>query len=405
MPWYDSVESCSALPEAVILRKDLNDIFQACEACLARVRNLEKALQDLVVGQEDVIHMMLASAIAQQPFLMIGAPGVAKTLLAAKFFELLGLRRPVAESDVDDQGGRAYFEYLLHSFSIPEELFGPYDVHAMRGIPEDREKGIRAVDPRMVRINRNMLTGEGVRACFLDEVFKANSAILNTMLSLINERRFFNDSVFQKSDLRVILGASNETPTAKGEVWGHSKIAGEMRAFYDRWTIRVLVLPPTSPLRQTINDTLYPKVHKAGLRQLAYRFHKGEALHETPVACINDLTVLGRCLIALDGQINAYTNRGIHVAASNPVFEECLLNLGRALDQDDKHSLCTVNPRKLLYGEIVARAHAILKNGPKASLSKEHLAVFRYIWDDEQKAGDLAKSVNGLIDYHEPLLA
>jgi hypothetical protein len=257
----------------------------------------------------------------------------------------------------------------------------------------------------MTRINKNMLTGKGVRACFLDEVFKANSAILNTMLTLINERRYFNDSMFQKSDLRVIIGASNETPTAKGESWGHSKVAGEMRAFYDRWTIRVLVLPPNSQLRQGVDDTLYPKVHKSGLKQHAHRFHKGEAHQEQQVACINDLSVLGRCLIALEGQENAYKNKEFNVAVSNPVFEKCLLNLGRALDEDDKHSLCTINQRKLLYGEIVARAHALLKDGPKTALSKKHLAVFRYIWDDEQKAAELAKAVNGIIDYHDPLLA
>lgn len=151
MAWWSNKEECERQAGEAIYGLPMVEVLEASRpgdgsTCLDRVRLLEKRLNELIVGQEEAIRLMLASAIAQQPYLMVGPPGVAKTLLATRFFELLGLRRPTAQNQKASKS--SYFEYLLHSFSIPEELYGPLNIEALRATP-----------PRVVRVNDNMLTG------------------------------------------------------------------------------------------------------------------------------------------------------------------------------------------------------------------------------------------------------
>ena len=419
MHWWQSLEECSRISDEEVFAKPMEEVMEACGGgskpwagkkkpgrpvvarkelepsnCLERVLALENRLNELVVGLNDTIRLMIASAIAQQPFLMIGPPGVAKTMLATLFFELLGLRRPTAVA-ADEISKSAYFEYLLHSFSIPEELYGPINIEKLR------EK-----KPRVMRVNDNMLTGKGIKACFLDEVFKANSAILNTLLTLINERRYFNDSVFNPSDLRVIIGASNETPTVKGEALGNggrsgSGILTDLWAFYDRWTIRTYVDIPVEDDLQPVTNSLYAHIRGAGLDHYGARFHKAQVDSQKPLACINDFVLLGRCLVPdpRDKSIQKET-----VATPNGEFVDKLLALCLSLRRDDQHQQCTMNPRKMLYTEMVARAHALLSTGLNESPQVKHLAVFRNIWDDETKAESMAETVSHRIDYEDPLI-
>jgi len=395
MTWWRSRESSAQQTDRAVFDLPMKEVLEASRpgkgtTCFDRVRQLEARLNELIVGQQDTIRLMLASAIAQQPFLMIGPPGVAKTLLASRFFELIGLRRPTNEAR--QAALPSYFEYLLHSFSIPEELYGPLNIEELK----------RA---RVVRVNDNMLTGKGVKACFLDEIFKANSAILNTLLTLINERRYFNDSVFQRSDLRIIIGASNETPTVKGEALGagggtSSGILSELAAFYDRWTIRSYVDVVEPDDLKPANETVFAEIRTAALKQHASRFHTVEPAPLEPAACINDLILLGRSIVAPSG------NKGdiSRVSQPSPGFVQALLDLALSLKRDEQHQQCTINPRKILFVELVARAHALLSHGPDRPPDVEHLAVFRHIWDDEYKADALARTVNHRINYGGPLV-
>ncbi|HWH74557.1 MAG TPA: AAA family ATPase, partial [Methylibium sp.] len=110
-----------------------------------------------------------------------------------------------------------WFERLLTRFSVPEELFGPLSLKALE-------------DDRYERLTEGYLPTAGI--AFLDEVFKANSAILNALLTLLNEREFDNGRERVHTPLVCVVGATNEVPADES-----------LQAFYDRFLLRVPVAP------------------------------------------------------------------------------------------------------------------------------------------------------------------
>jgi MoxR-like ATPase len=104
---------------------------------------------------------MVVAAVAQEPLLLVGPPGTAKSDLVLKFKDALGL----ADED--------YFEYMLTRFTEPSEIIGPIDINQLR-------------DGRYIRREKGKLPT--ARLAFLDEIFKSNSAILNILLTIINEK-------------------------------------------------------------------------------------------------------------------------------------------------------------------------------------------------------------------------
>jgi MoxR-like ATPase len=142
--------------------------------------------------------------------LLLGPPGTAKSELARR------LHRAFDDSP--------YFERLLTRFSTPEELFGPLSLKALE-------------DDRYERLTAGYLPTAGI--AFLDEVFKANSAILNALLTLLNEREFDNGSSRRPVPLISVIGASNEVPGDEA-----------LLAFYDRFLVRVAVAGQVRPSRR-----------------------------------------------------------------------------------------------------------------------------------------------------------
>jgi MoxR-like ATPase len=164
------------------------------------------ALEELGRGllQRDVAaRALLLAALAGEHVLLLGPPGTAKSELARRLQRLLP--------------GAHYFERLLTRFSVPEELFGPLSLKALE-------------DDRYERLTEGYLPSAEV--AFLDEVFKANSAILNTLLGLLHERSFDNGQHRVDVPLVCLVGASNEVPQD-----------ASLHAFYDRFLLRVPVQP------------------------------------------------------------------------------------------------------------------------------------------------------------------
>lgn len=162
---------------------------------------LSAALRRRFVERDDVIDAALAALVAGQHVLMIGPPGTAKSELAAALCAAL-------------DGARG-FEWLLTRFTTPEELFGPISLKALE-------------DDRYERITAGKLPDAHV--VFLDEVFKASSAILNALLTVLAERRFHNGPRAVEIPLVTLVGASNELPDDEA-----------LEALYDRFLVRVMV--------------------------------------------------------------------------------------------------------------------------------------------------------------------
>ena len=139
---------------------------------------------DEFVGRDEVIRVVGLAALCREHVLLIGPPGTAKTSLLERFRRVLDVR---------------YFGYLLSRFTEPAELFGPIDVRRFQA-------------ESVFHVNTAGMLPEA-HVAFLDEVFQGSSAILNTLLTLINERTFHNGAQIEPASLLTMLGSTNELPT------------------------------------------------------------------------------------------------------------------------------------------------------------------------------------------------
>jgi MoxR-like ATPase len=159
-----------------------------------------------LVERESLVETIALAAVAGEHLLVIGPPGTAKSEAV----------RRVARST----GGR-YFEYLIGRFTEPSEIFGPVDLRKLReGVVETETRG--------------MLPEAEI--AFLDEIFLGSTAILNTLLGILNERIFRRGHTVHPCPLRICVGASNALPDDEA-----------LAAFADRFLVRVFVEPIGDP--------------------------------------------------------------------------------------------------------------------------------------------------------------
>lgn len=167
-------------------------------------KNLE-ILNNGLVGKEKVMKLGLLSILSGENMILVGPPGTAKSEISRRLREILA-----------DSGSETYFEYLFTKFTTPEEIFGPLSIKQLQNDKFERNTEGYMPSSRIV---------------FLDEIFKANSSILNTLLTILNERVFHNGLKREKTPLISLIGASNELPFENDE----------LTALYDRFLIRVVV--------------------------------------------------------------------------------------------------------------------------------------------------------------------
>ena len=182
-----------------------------------RIKSLRDALINGLYEKDEAVRLALLTAIAGESVFFLGAPGCAKSMIA---------RRVVQAFKADGDKGVKYFETLLNQFSTPEEVFGNISLKALNGELED-ENGNKKEEYR--RLTENMLPEADI--AFLDEIWKASPAILNTLLTIINERKFHNGSKVMDVPLKALFAASNELP---------AKDRG-LEALYDRFILRLCV--------------------------------------------------------------------------------------------------------------------------------------------------------------------
>ena len=167
-------------------------------------KNLE-ILNNGLVGKEKVMKLGLLSILSGENMILVGPPGTAKSEISRRLREILAA-----------SGSETYFEYLFTKFTTPEEIFGPLSIKQLQNDKFERNTEGYMPSSRIV---------------FLDEIFKANSSILNTLLTILNERVFHNGLKREKTPLISLIGASNELPFENDE----------LTALYDRFLIRVVV--------------------------------------------------------------------------------------------------------------------------------------------------------------------
>lgn len=167
-----------------------------------KIQEIMKILNKGLVGKEKVIKLGLLSVLSGENLILVGPPGTAKSEIARRLTKIFK--------------DESYFEYLLTKFTTPEEIFGPLSIKKLQ---EDKfERNIEGYIPTS-------------KIVFLDEIFKANSSILNTLLTLVNEKVFHNGVKREKAKLVSLIGASNELPFGNDE----------LTALYDRFLIREVV--------------------------------------------------------------------------------------------------------------------------------------------------------------------
>lgn len=155
-----------------------------------------------LIDRRALVELIALAAIAGEHVLVIGPPGTAKSEAVRRIASSLGGK---------------YFEYLLGRFTEPSEIFGPVSLKRLKdGVVETETAG--------------MLPEADI--AFLDEVFLGSTAILNTLLGILNERRFRRGHTTLQCPLRVCVGASNRLPEDE-----------TLAAFADRFLVRVFVGP------------------------------------------------------------------------------------------------------------------------------------------------------------------
>lgn len=182
---------------------------------LQKAVEVQQELNRVFYDQEAAVRAVVLAALSGEPCLLVGPPGTAKSLLIRRFCGMAGIRSRADEAD-SAEGRVDYFEYLLTPFTEPTELFGTFRF-------QDFASG-----RRLEREDEGML--HKCQIAFLDEVFNGSSAILNALLSLINERIFHDRGIVRQAPLQVLFGATNSIPSEGGN-----------SAIYDRFTLRARV--------------------------------------------------------------------------------------------------------------------------------------------------------------------
>ncbi|WP_233708654.1 AAA family ATPase [Helicobacter bizzozeronii] len=171
----------------------------------SRVKNLIAELEKDLFEREECVRLVLLAMFAGKAIFLYGPPGTAKSMIARKVSLAFGEPKD-------------FFSALMHRFSTPEDIFGPIDIGQLK-------------QNRLVRNTKGYLPTASF--AFLDEIWKSSPAILNTLLTIINERLFKEGDTDIKVPLKGIVCASNEfPPTNQG-----------LEALYDRMLLRYFVEP------------------------------------------------------------------------------------------------------------------------------------------------------------------
>jgi MoxR-like ATPase len=298
------------------------------EPLAVRLALLAQSLEHSFLGKNEVIRLLLIATLAGEHAVLIGPPGTAKSALLRRFARLLDAK---------------YFEYLLTRFTEPNEIFGPVDLKAFR-------------EGRYERRTEGMLPDAEI--VFLDEVFKSNSAILNALLTLLNERRYASGGTTLRSPLLSAFGASNEIPTDDN-----------LGAVFDRFLLRIR------------SDNLD-----------AYHFSD---LLERGLA--NEVSALSDAKVV--PLVHAREIAELHRTFGQRVqFDETFFTAYKGLVFQIRAEGITLSDRRVVKLLKLFAASAFLDGRPRADASD--FFILKHIWNSEDQAAILDSLLAPVLDAH-----
>jgi MoxR-like ATPase len=276
----------------------LNDLYKKHRNTIDNVNAVQDALSARFYKMDDAIECLMIAAMSGEAMVMIGPPGTAKSRLMRAFCNLLGLisDQTMQGGGDDEKSTEAYFEYLLTQFTEPSELFGFYDLSKLE------KQGL-------VRQTKNMM--QKAQVVFLDEVFNASSAILNSLLTFMNERKFHDRGEVISTPLRLLVSATNHPPQE-----------ATLGAVYDRFLLRCRV---TNVASEAVNQDDIVGLIQAGWKET----HAANLEHDaTWEGLLDDLKTL-------QDDIDARTASGaLKIDPLHPMFAHLTALVSRLVKSD-----------------------------------------------------------------------
>lgn len=278
---------------------------------LSKFHRAQDELKSKLIERDEEVDLCLTGLIANEHVLLVGPPGTAKSLLLSSMSKFI-------------RGNT--FNMLLTKFSTPEEVWGPLNLGRLKdGVYE------RCLEGYMAEAD----------FAFLDEIFKASSAILNTMLRALNEQTFKQGTQEKNLPLKLCVAASNEWPSSEN---GQQELA----ALFDRFTLRKIVRPITSEGRAKL---LYSQQ-----QELIPQFNNETVLND------NELAQARQEAESMDLSSDFRTK-----------FNECL--------DDLRTAGITPGDRRLRKSIKICRAYAWLA-GAKEVIPEHGVILKHVLWDD-----------------------
>jgi MoxR-like ATPase len=288
------------------------------------IENLNKVLtfvKNSFVGKNEIVDLLGISLLARENAFLLGPPGTAKSAIIRQLSDCI-------------QGGKN-FEYLLTRFTEPNEIFGPFDIRKLK-------------EGELITNTEGMMPEASM--VFLDEIFNANSAILNSLLMALNERIFRRGKETRKLPALMFVGASNVLPEDEA-----------LNALLDRFLIRVRC--------DYVDTDLLEEVLLAGWNL------EGRSV-ERPVITPQEIIELQqRC-------------RQVDLAPVRKQFVEVVHTL--------RNTGIKVSDRRAVKIQNLMAASALISNRTQAILSD--LWVLKYIWDTEEQIEILAGIIDSIIE-------
>jgi MoxR-like ATPase len=282
-------------------------------------------LKERFVGRDEVVDLIALAAVAGEHLFLHGSPGTAKSALIRQFAQAVRGR---------------YFEYLLTRFSEPNEIFGPIDL-------------VRLREGQVATVTTGMLPES--EFVFLDELFNANSAILNNLLTVLNERIYRRGSETHALPLVSLFSASNRLADDDA-----------LRALFDRFLLRCHV--------DQLPQTALPRLLTAG-----WALERAAPVESTVSAA--DLRALALRVYSVD---------------LAPVAEPYADMVAKVRDLGIAFS----DRRAVKVMKLVATSAVLCGRAAAGGLD---LWVFRYVWDREEQIAPLAALVDGVLRQQPPV--